>query len=83
MRKFLILLFANLFIAISLVFVLIIVLFLNGSGSAAFNDDWFKLILLIGVLHFLICIYRFRREKKYYLLIPVVVQLIYLYSYFG
>jgi hypothetical protein len=70
-------------ITFSLSFILLILLFLNGSGSAAFNDGWFKLILVIGVLHFLACIYKFRNDKKYYLFIPFIILIIYLYFYFG
>ncbi len=82
MGKFLKVLLINLLITFLALFLLLISFFLMGSGSAGFNDNWYYLILIVGLLHSLICAYKLRSEKKYHLLISLIIMMIYLYFYF-
>ncbi len=82
MEKFLKILLTNLLITFLTLFLLLVSFFLMGSGSSGFNDKWYYLILIVGLLHSLICAYKLRSEKKYHLLISLIIMIIYLYFYF-
>lgn len=83
MKKFLKTLLINSLISFVLLFLLLFLFFFMGSGSAGFNKKWFYLIFVVGLLHSLICAYKLRSEEKYYLLIPLLIFVIYIYFYFN
>ena len=82
MKNLITLLILNILIAIIMLFLLLGIFFLLGSGSAGFNDNWYYIVILVGIIHSVICSFLLKVKPKYYLIIPVIIFGMYLYFYF-
>ncbi|PIF32656.1 hypothetical protein CLU81_3206 [Flavobacterium sp. 9] len=82
MKNFITLLILNILWAITILFLLLVFLFLLGSGSAGFNDNWYYIIILIGIIHSITCVFLMKTKPNYYLIIAIIVLGTYLYFYF-
>jgi hypothetical protein len=83
MKRFTILLLLNILTTVFILFLLLYAFFSLGSGSGGFNDKWYYVIIVVGILHFLTTSFLFKSRPRYNLIIPLLIFSIYLCFYFG
>ncbi len=73
----------NLILFIAIILFTTFLLFFIGSGSGGFNQKWYLLYILFGIIHcFLLSLYIIKMKNNYLYIIPLSLLILYLMVYF-